>query len=357
MKPSLLLLATMLAGWLNRRQQAVIEYLQEENRVLREHCERSGRLRLTNAQRARLARKGKALGWASLREAATLATPQTILLWHRELVARKYDGSKQVRQRSSARRMEVRETVERIASENATWGYRRIQGALRAVGLTTSYTTVRRILLKGGFDPSPKRTGDSNWGQFIRSHLDVLGAMDFFSVEVWTLRGLVRYSVHFIIHPGTRRVEITRIAPDWDEHQMLQIARRVTDCVDGFLRGMQFVIMDKDPLFTKRFRELFRSSGIRPVPLPPQSPNLNAYAERFVLSIKSECLDHFVFVGEKSLRRAITQYLEHYHRERPHQGLGNRAIEKGPESFDLKAPIQVHERLGGLLKYYHREAA
>ena len=356
MKPQLLLLATMLAGWFSRRQQAVIEYLQEENRVLREHCERAGRLRFTDDQRARLARKGKAVPWAALKEAVTLVTPQTILRWHRELIARIYDGSTAPR-RQNNRRTKVRETVERMAGENPSWGYRRIQGALRAVGLAASYATVRRILRKAGFDPSPKRTTASNWGQFIRAHLDVLGATDFFTAHVWTLRGLVRYSVHFVIHAGSRRVEITRIGSDWRESHLLQIARRLTDGAARFLPGLGHLIMDNDPLFTKRFRDLLRDRGVRPLAIPPKSPNLNAFAERFVLSIKSECLDHFVFVGEASLRRAITEYVEHYHRERPHQGLGNRLIDGEAAPPDASGPIRTRERLGGVLKHYVREAA
>lgn len=350
------LLLTMLAGWMSRRQQAVIEYLQEENRILREHAGKGTRLRFTNEQRSRLARKGKKLGWAGLKEASSLVTPQTIMRWLRELIAKKYDGSQARKKPRKRDRDELRATVLRMAQENATWGYRRIEGGLKDLGIEVSYITVRNILKKSGFEPAPLRHELSNWNQFMRSHLEIMGAMDFFSVEVWTPKGLVRYCVHFVIHLESRRVEITRIGAQWDGEIMKQVARNMTDCVDGCLSELRYVIMDKDPLYTKEFREMLRDSGLTILRLPPQSPYLNGYAERFVQSIKSECLDRLIFVGESSLRRAVKEYMTHYHAERPHQSLGNQLIDF-PAERAREGPIEVRERLGGVLKHYYRRAA
>ena len=136
---------------------------------------------------------------------------------------------------------------------------------------------------------------------------------------------------------------------------MRQVARNLIDDFGGFLRGKRFLIHDRDPLYTRDFHELLSCAGVTPVRLPPQSPNLNAYAERFVLSIKSECLDRMVLLGERHLRRAIASYVEHYHLERCHQGIGNRLIDGVPES--ASGPVARQERLGGLLSHYYREAA
>ena len=138
---------------------------------------------------------------------------------------------------------------------------------------------------------------------------------------------------------------------------MPQMARNLTDAFDGFLIGKRFLIHDRDPLFTGTFREIVKSMGVEPLRLPPRSPNLNAYAERFVRSIKSECLDRMIFLGEASLRRAVENYVAHYHEERNHQGVGNELI--APSELDPPAdgPISCRKRLGGLLRYYHREAA
>lgn len=183
----------------------------------------------------------------------------------------------------------------------------------------------------------------------------VLGAMDFFSVEVWTPRGLVRHCVHFLIRLESRRVEITRIGAQWDGEIMNQLARNMTDCVDGCLSGLRYVILEKDPRYTKEFRRMLGDSGLKILCLPPQSPYLNGYAERFVQCIKSECLDRLIFVGENSLRRAVSQYVAHYHTERPHQGLGNNMIECSAEKA-REGPIKVRERLGWCIETLLQES-
>ena len=159
----------------------------------------------------------------------------------------------------------------------------------------------------------------------------------------------------FVIDLSTRRVEIAGITPVPNGLWMRQVARHLIDDFSGFLRGKRFLIHDRDPLYTRGFHEILDYAGVAHVRLPPKSPNLNAYAERFVLSIKSECLDRMVLLGERHLRRAIAGYVEHYHVERCHQGIGNRLIDGVPEL--ASGPVARLERLGGILSHYYRETA
>ena len=252
----------------------------------------------------------------------------------------------------------IRELAIRMAKGNERWGYTRIQGALSNLGHRVSRSTVRRILKDQGIDPAPQRMKHMPWTKFLRSHWQLLAAADFFTVEIWTKVGLTRYIVFFVMDLSTRRVQIAGIAPIPDGLWMLQVGRNLIDGFDGFLREKRFLLQDRDPLYTKEFRELLQASGIRSVRLPPRSPNLNAYAERFVLSIKAECLHRMIIVGERRLRHVIEEYVEHYHLERNHQGLDNRLITPRPGSSGrADGPVRCRQRLGGMLNFYHRRAA
>ena len=184
-----------------------------------------------------------------------------------------------------------------------------------------------------------------------------IAATDFFSVEVLTRIGLVRFCVLFVIDLKTRRVSIAGILHQPNGEWMSQIARNLTDCDDGFLKEARYLIHDRDALFTTSFRSILKSSGVETVKLPARGPNLNAYAERFVRSIKSECLAQIIPLGEEHLRDAVKQYAEHYHLERNHQGLDNRLIEKPEGEVDMNSAVVRNERLGGILNYYERRAA
>ena len=242
-----------------------------------------------------------------------------------------------------------------MARENPRWGYTRIRGALYNLGHEIGRNTIKRILLERGFDPIRRR--GLSWETFLKAHWGAIAATDFFSVEVLTRSGLIRYFVLFVIDLKTRRVEIAGILPRPDGEWMKQIARNLTDCEEGFLKDACDLIHDRDPLFTTSFRAILKSSGVEIVKLPARSPNLNAYAERFVRSIKSECLCQIIPLGERHLRRAVNEYTEHYHLERNHQGLDNRLIEKPKGVIDMNSAIVRHERLGGVLNYYERRAA
>jgi transposase InsO family protein len=345
-----------LAGWVNRHQHDVIEYLRAENHILREQMG-DRRPRFTDAQRRRLAVAAKKVGRAKLFDIEPIVTPDTLLRWYRKLVAQKYDGSTRRGPGRPRTATEIRNLVVRMAEENPGWGYTRIRGALFNVGHNLGRSTIKRILDEHGIEPAPERRRKISWDQFLRSHWGAIAATDFFTVEVLTMRGLVRYLVLFVIDLKTRRVVIAGIERQADGVWMEQVARNLTDAQAGFLRGAGYLIHDRDPLFTTEFRGILRASGVAPVRLPARSPNLNAYAERFVRSIKSECLAQIIPLGEGHLRSTVTEFTEHYHLERNHQGIENRLIDDRRRARTKNGPLQRHERLGGTLNYYYREAA
>ena len=251
----------------------------------------------------------------------------------------------------------IMELVVRMALENTSWGYTRIQGALANLGHRISRGTVANILSEHGIDPAPERGPRTTWKTFLQAHWETLAATDFFTVEVSTWRGLVTYYVLIVIELSTRRVYLGGVTPHPDHTFMIQVARNLTDCFDGFLRGKRFLILDRDKKYSEGFRNLLEDAGTDIVRLPVWSPNLNAYAERIILSIKTECLERMIFFGEASLRRAVVQYLAHYHRERNHQGLNNRLIELATTVGGNSGKVECRERMGGMLKYYYRAAA
>jgi transposase InsO family protein len=253
---------------------------------------------------------------------------------------------------------EVEQLIVRMAEENRTWGYRRIQGALANLGHHLDKLTVRNILRRHHLEPAPqRRKAGMSWTQFLKMHWEVLAATDFFTVEVATWHGLVTYYVLVVMELATRRVQVAGITPHPTAAFMQQCARQLTDPFDGFLLGKRYLIHDRDTKFTQAFDAFLKGSGVDPLVLPPRSPNLNAHCERFVRSIKEEALDHMVILGEQALSYAIHQYLAHYHTERNHQGLDNQLIAREGAVGGQTGPVVRRERLGGLLSYYHREAA
>jgi putative transposase len=344
-----------IAGWMNQHQQQVIEYLLEENRVLREQIG-SRRMRFNDDQRRRLAVKAKTLGRKLLGRIATIATPETLLAWHRKLIAEKYDGSVSRMPGRPRTVAEVEVLVRRMAEENRDWGYRRIQGALANLGHVLAHNTIAKILKQHGIEPAPERCRTTTWKEFLSRHWEQIVASDFFTVEVWTKKGLQRFVVLFFMELSTRRVQLGGIARVANGLWMAQIARNLTDGVDGFFKGKRYLIHDRDPLYTRDFLNRLADAGIESVKLPPRSPNLNAFAERFVRTIKESCLDQMIFFGEDSLRRAIHEFIVHYHQERNHQGLENRLIIPMETTADTTLAIERRQRLGGLLNYYYRAA-
>jgi hypothetical protein len=246
-----------------------------------------------------------------------------------------------------------------MAKENTDWGYDRIVGAMANLGYRLSDQTVGNILQRHGIPPAPRRTRTTTWTDFIRAHMAVLAGTDFFTVEVLTLRGLVTYYVLFFIRLESRRVDVAGITRHPNDAWMKQIARNATMDEWGVLHGCQYLIHDRDTKFTGSFRAIVKSGHVEPLKLPARSPNLNAYAERWVRSVKEEALSKLILLGEASLRRALSEYLLYFHRERNHQGKGNVLLfpsDSNSVSSSARS-VRCRERLGGLLKYYHREAA
>jgi len=237
--------------------------------------------------------------------------PETILRWHRELVAAKWDCSKL---RKSVGRPSVSQQVVDLVllmvREHPTRGYNRIQGALANLGHEISDSTVGTILRNHGIDPVPDRRRQTAWKSFLKAHWDVLAAIDLTTIEVWTKGRLTTFCLLFVMEIAIRRVYFARCTPNPDDLWMIQMAHNLTDATDGFL-----------------------------------------------LSVKEECLHRMLLFGEESLRNDVCDFLAHYHKERNNQGLGNRLIEPNEEVGRTTGEIACRERLGGMLRYYYRKVA
>ena len=252
--------------------------------------------------------------------------------------------------------------VGKMATENPRWGYDRIVGELKKNGIRLSASSVANILEAHGIHPARMRHHDGmSWSDFIRTHAD-LWATDFFTAHVWTSCGLVAYYVLFFMHVRTRRIVIADATPHPDTEWVAQQARNVTG-FDGALQSATHLVHDRDGKYPKAFNMILQSAGIKPVRLPPHSPNLNAFAERFVHTVKKECLEQLVLVEEHSIFKALHEFEAHYMTERPHQGIGNRLVEpKAPGAYipsqqDRLLEWECRQRLGGLLKSYSCKTA
>ena len=350
-------LLAYVTGLVNQRLLLQCEYLAAENRILRSHL--PARLRLSDPQRSTLAEIGKRLGRTQLAEVACVAKPDTILAWYRRLMARQFDGSKS---RSYPGRPRIDAAIEalivRLAKENSGWGYDRIVGALANLGHQVSDQTVGNTLKRYGLAPAPQRKQKTTWKEFIQAHMAVLAGTDFFTVEVLTWRGLVTYYVLFFLHLETRRVTLGGLTRHPTEAWMAQMARNAADETSGCLRQHRYVLHDRDAKFCRAFADVLQSSGIRCLTLPARSPNLNAFAERWVRSVQEECICKLILFGEASLERALREFIAHFHSERNHQGKGNRLLFPPAPSVPTTSSGSIHcqERLGGLLRYYARAA-
>jgi putative transposase len=350
-------LLAYVTGGVNQELLLQNEYLAAENLILR--AKLPSRLRLSDPERATLAEIGKRLGRKALQKVACIAKPDTILAWYRRLVAKKFDGSKhrQYPGRPTVQ-PEVEALVVRMARENSGWGYDRIVGALANLGHRLSDQTVGNILRRHGIAPAPKRSQTTSWRDFIAAHMNVLAGADFFTVEVLTWRGLVTYYVLFFLHLESRRVSVAGITRHPDQEWMDQIARSATQETWGYLDGCRYVLHDRDTKFCASFRSVLAGCGVKTIALPARSPNLNAFAERWVRSAKQECLSKLILFGEGPLSRTLAEFSAHYHGERNHQGKGNKLL--FPDAADKTErrshAVESRPRLGGLLKFYVRAA-
>jgi putative transposase len=334
----------------------MVEFLKAENRILRDKL--PARITVTPQERSLLVKLGAALGNA-IKDLLTIVSPRTFLRWLQE---DRPKGKEKKPRRPPGRpktEQQIADLIIRLADENG-WGYTRILGELKKLGIrTVARSTVVNILKANGLDPGPKR-GPGTWLEFLKRHAATLWASDFFSVKTWTLAGVVEIYVLFFIHFGSRRVYIPGMTVSPNGAWVAQQARNFTMHLDEQGLGITHLLIDHDTKYDPQFDAVLKSEGAEVKRVGPRNPNMNAVAERFVQTVKQECLDHFVVFGEKHLRHILLSFLEHYHEERPHQSLGNRPLaQQGePEPVNLPFPteIECRSRLGGLLKHYRRAA-
>ena len=373
-----ILFLTTLANWISKEKSHMIEYLLVANRILKSKLESDGRrIKYSDSERAILAKKGRKLSWSLLKKCEFL-TPETILRWYNRLIAKKYTANNPNPSLAKQTKEYVRKIVCEMASSNINWGAGRIAGALKHIGIRRSKATVWRIMRDNGFDPLPnggQHKVNKSWTAFVKSHFHLMCSADFFTAEVLTLRGFVRYMVFFVVDCTTRKVKIVHISNGFCGEVMERIAIQMTDYFDGLLKGKRFFFCDKDPLYTQKFKRILENSGIKVQQVP--SPVCNPYAERFVKSIKDECLRNFIFLSEGMLHKAVSEYEIYYNTERPHQNLDNELISpkenehyeelrltreenKGKvlyKSAKDRSLIVKKQRLGGILNFYYRKAS
>ncbi len=284
-------------------------------------------------------------------------TPETLLRWHRRLVARRWTYPHRPPGRPPIDQA-VRELILRLARENSDWGYVRIVGELRKLGVTVSATLVRNVLARAGVPPAPERAA-SSWRSFLRQHASTIVACDFFTVDTVWLR---RLYVLFFVSVGTRRVEYVACTSKPDTAWMTQQARNLLMDLDDRGQTPRFLIHDRDTKFSRAFDSIFRSEGIEIIRTPVQAPNANAYAERWVGSVRRECPDRLLIFGRHQLEHVLRVYIRHFNQQRPHRALDLHPPDHGSETEPPPAatlyPPQVRRRdlLGGLLHEYEAAA-
>jgi putative transposase len=337
-----------------REKEIEILLLRHQLRVLERQVARP---QLSSADRALLAAFSRVLprrAWA-----AFFVTPATLLRWHRELVARRWTCAGR-RPGRPATPVEVRELVVRLARENPGWGYRRIQGELVGLGIELAASTVWTILRKAGIEPAPRRL-ETSWTEFLRQQAASILECDFLTVDTLFLK---RFYVLFFIELATRRVHLAGMTANPDGAWVTQQARNLLMHLDDEAVGVRFVVRDRDSKFTRDFDEVFRSAGIRVIKAPVRAPKARAHAERWVGSLRRECLDRLLIFGCRHLGRVVAAYTLHYNEHRPHRSLGQRPPFAQPPATSERVQGEVlrldrlrrRDRLGGLLHEYQLAA-
>jgi putative transposase len=319
--------------------------LRHELEILRRQVARP---RLAMSDRALLAAAAGHLPRSSCGQ--LLVTPRTLLRWHQALVRRKWRQAPGQRGRPKLSG-EARELVLRLARENPRWGHRRICGELLKLGLHVSATSVRRLLAQAKLESAPRRAGPS-WGEFLRAQAASIVACDFFTVESVFLR---RYYALFFIAHGSRRVWLAGCTTNPTDAWVTQQARNLG--LEFADHGVRILIRDRDSKYSGPFDEVFRSGGIRIVKTPVRAPKANAIAERFVRTVRAECLDWLLILSRRHLERALRIYVSHYNTQRPHRALELRPPDPHPDARSGGTGIYRLDRLGGLIHEYYRAAA
>ncbi len=343
-----------------RQLEQQLAWYKRENKILRNKLPK--RITITRQERQLLLKFGKPLG-KDIRQLITIVHPNTFLRWVREESKNNTEPVARGRRRTA---LAIRRLICKLAREN-DWGYGRIVGELKKLGIhSVSASTVRNVLRNRGLEPSPERRG-STWNEFVKRHASTLWQCDFFSQKTITFKGVRRLYVLVFLHVQTRRVYLSPATfypnEEWVRKQSADFVRQARS--DGF--KIKQVIHDRDTKFAKSFRKLLRSKRIKPIRIAYRAPNMNAFVERFIWSVRYECLYHFVVLGQRHLDYLLSEYRAYYHRLRPHQGRDNIPLDSTPQQRRKKRPpdepdpklgeIRCQKKLGGLIKHYYREAA
>jgi transposase InsO family protein len=330
-----------------------IEIMVLRHQVLVLERQLHARVRYRPADRAILAALSRLLTrdrWQSF-----LVTPDTLLRWHRK--AAKHKWRRWRKQRGPGRPPlsdGLVDLIKRLGRENRSWGCVRVQGELRKLGIRVSATSVRRVLRRHGLGPAPR--GGPTWSEFLRSQAHSVLATDFFTVDTVSLKQLY---VLFVIELSTREVHILGVTDHPTGAYVTQVARNFVGTLDDRGRSIKFLIRDRDTKFTASFDEVFRSEGIRVINTPVRSPRANAFAERWVRTVRTECLDRMLILGRGQLERVLHEYVGHYNRERPHRGI-NLDVPAPAGPLEARPPavnVVRNDVLGGLIHEYHPVAA
>jgi putative transposase len=331
-----------LLGRPRRSKELEILVLRHELAILRRQAVRP---KLTRAERALLASLSRSLprpAWA-----AFSFKPETLLRWHRQLIARRWTYSHRRPGRPPLERT-LRELILRLAAENPHWGYKRIVGELKVLGISVSATSVRKVLLEADLLPAPRRT-HSTWRAFLRAQAASMLACDFLTVETIFLQ---RIYVLFFISLATRRIEYVACSSNPDGRWVTQQSRNLVMQL-GAGQPFRFLIHDRDTKFSYAFEEVFRTEGIKVIRTPVQAPNANAHAERWVRTVRADCLDRILILGRRHLEHVLHVYRRHYNEHRPHRAL-RLLPPDGRDPTPLTAPGGLRRRdlLGGLIHEY-----
>jgi putative transposase len=290
----------------------------------------------------------------ALTESIRQFKPDTLIGWHRAIVRRKWTFKQGRKPGRPPIDSELEGWILQVARDNPTLGYDKLEGELRKLGLDVGATTIRTVLLRHGVPPAPERGRQgSSWRTFLRHYKEQFLACDFFTVETLTLQTL--YCLFFIEH-GTRQVYFAGCTAHPDQNWVTQQARQMTWELEDREPPMKYLIRDHDTKFTQSFDTVFEAAGIEIVNIPYQAPNANAVAERWVRSVREECLDRLIILDECHLRRVLNKYVAYFNARRPHQGLAQDSP-LGLEPVSNQGPIRCRKVLGGIISDYYREAA
>jgi putative transposase len=332
-----------------RSKELEILVLRHQLHVVRRQVTRPRRRPVDRVLLAAFSRSLPRPAWSSF-----FVSPVTLLRWHRQLVARRWTYARRSvgRPRTDCR---IAELVLRLARENPTWGYRRIQGELVGLGIALAPSTVWAILRRHGIEPAPRRA-EVSWSQFLRAQASAIIACDFLTVDTLFLR---RLYVLFFIELANRRVHFGGVTANPHGPWVTQQARNLVMTLGDREQPVRFLVRDRDSKFTRGFDEVFRSEGIRVIKTPVRAPRAKAQAERWVGSLRRECLDRILIVGRRQLEQVVRTYIRHHNEHRPHRSLEQRPPLAKPPPAEPPAPdkIDSRDRLGGVLHEYYAIAA